>query len=388
MADKPVVLHIITRLEAGGSSRNTIDSCGAQTADYGVVLAAGPHPDAAAMAKLLPPEVNYLEVKHLQRELSPIKDLLALLELRRQIKLLRPDLVHTHTSKAGALGRLAAALAGGKKPVVVHTPHGHVLYGYYGPVKTWLFRLAERILARCTDYFIALTPGEMRESVAAGLGRAGQWRVVHSGVDLKPPAVPAHKRDLGIAADEIAVGTVARLEPVKGVEYFLRAAALLRDNRPGLKFKFVVIGGGALEGALRRLTGRLFLDQTVVFTGHRADAAALLAALDIYVQPSLNEGMGRAPLEAQALGLPAVVSRVCGLPDVIREGQTGYSVPPADPGALAISIEKLALDAGLRARMGAAAKVWALSADEAGRPRWGAESMNARLLAFYKEITG
>ncbi len=388
MADKPIVMHIITRLEAGGSSRNTIDSCAAQTAEYGVVLAAGPHPDSAALAKLLPPEVNYLEVPHLQRELSPIKDLRALLELRRQIQLLRPDIVHTHTSKAGALGPLAAALAGGRKAVEVHTPHGHILYGYYGPVKTWIFLLAERILARFTDYFIALTPGEMRESAAAGLGAAPQWRVVHSGVDLQPPAVPAYKRDLGIAEGEIAVGTVARLEPVKGVEYFLRAAALLRQNRPGLKFKFVVIGGGALEGPLRRLAGQLGLDQTVVVTGHRADAAALLAALDIYAQPSLNEGMGRAPLEAQALGLPAVVSRVCGLPDVIREGQTGYSVPPADAGALAISIEKLALDAGLRARMGAAAKAWALATDEAGRPRWGAESMNARLLALYKEILG
>ena len=385
---KQVIVHVVTRLEAGGSSRNVIDSCAAQAADYGVVLIAGPHPDAAGLLGLLPPEVNYLEVSSLQRELSPFKDLAALLELRRELSVLAPDIVHTHTSKAGALGRLAAALAGigrGKKPIIVHTPHGHLLYGYYGPLKTFIFKTIERLLARLTDYFIALTPGELRESVAAGIGRAAQWRVVHSGVDLKPPAVPAHKRDLGIGQDELAVGTVARLETVKGVEFFIRAAAITAQGRPGLKLKFVVIGGGALEGQLRSLAASGGAGN-VIFTGYRADAAALMAALDIYAQPSLNEAMGRAPLEAQALGLPAVVSNVCGLPDVIREGETGLAVPPGDAGALAAAIEKLALDHALRARMGAAGKAWALAPDETGFPRFGAESMNARLKKFYNEI--
>ena len=384
---KPVILHVITRLEAGGSSRNVIDSCAAQAGDYDVVLVAGPHPDSAALLKLLPPEVNYLEIGNLQRELSPLKDLAALLELRRELSVLAPDIVHTHTSKAGALGRLAAALAGagrGKKPVIVHTPHGHLLYGYYGPLKTFIFRSIERLLARLTDYFIALTPGELRESAAAGIGRAAQWRVVHSGVDIKPPAAPAHKRDLGIGPDELAVGTVARLEPVKGVEYFIRAAAITARRRPGLKLKFVVIGGGALEGELRSLAAAG--GANVIFTGFRADAAAVMAALDIYVQPSLNEAMGRAPLEAQALGVPVIVTNVCGLPEVIREGETGLAVPPADAGALAAAIEKLALDHGLRARMGAAAKAWALAPDETGFARFGAESMNARLKKFYNEI--
>ncbi len=385
MAERPLIVHIITRLEPGGSSANTADSCAAQAAENDVVLISGPHKDSASLLAGLPGEVNYVEVPALRRELSPLRDLSALLELRRELRRLAPDIVHTHTSKAGALGRAAAFLAGGRRPVVIHTPHGHLLYGYYGPLKTAFFRLVERLLARFTDYLVALTPGEMRESLAAGIGRPAQWRVVHSGVRLDPPSFPASKRDLGIAADELAVGTAARLEPVKGVEHFIRAAAVLRRNRPGLKLRFVVIGGGALEASLKGLAASEGVADSVIFTGFRPDAAALMAALDVYVQPSLNEAMGRAPLEAQALGVPAVVTSVCGLPSTIKEGETGFAVPPADPQALAAAVEKLLMDRALRARMGLAAQDWACSAGKDGLPRFGPESMNAALRRLYAE---
>ncbi len=389
MSSKSLIVHIITRLEPGGSSRNTVDSCAAQVSDYDVVLLAGPHKDSGSLLKLLPPEVNYIEIKGLQRELCAGRDFRTLLELKHHLARLKPDIVHTHTSKAGALGRLAAALAnlGAEKPaVIIHTPHGHLLYGYYGPLRTFLFKLAERFLAKFTDYFIALTPGELRESAAAGIGRAAQWTVVHSGVDLKPPSAVIRKRDLGIATDEIVIGTVARLEPVKGVEYLIRAAALLRHRLPEARLRFLIVGGGALEAALRDLSGSLAPADLFLFTGFRNDAAALMGAMDIYVQPSLNEAMGRAPLEAQALGLPAVVSSVCGLPDVIREGETGLAVKPADPAALAAALEKLIAEPELRARMGAAAKSWALAKDASGFSRFGTESMNAQLKSFYNKI--
>jgi glycosyltransferase involved in cell wall biosynthesis len=353
-----------------------------------VVLLAGPHKDSGPLLKLLPPEVNYIEVNSLQREISTARDLSALFELKGKIARLEPAIIHTHTSKAGALGRLAAAMAnlGAKKPaVVIHTPHGHLLYGYYGPFKTMIFRLAEKFLANFTDHFIALTPGELRESAAAGIGKPEQWTVVHSGVDFKPPAIPLHKRDLDIAEDELAIGTVARLEPVKGVEYFLRAAALLYHRLPGQKLRFVIIGGGELETKLCNLAGSLGVRDRVIFTGFRGDAAALMGTLDVYVQPSLNEAMGRAPLEAQALGLPVVVSRVCGLPDVIVEEKTGLAVKAGDPEALAAAIERFILSPKLRARMGEAARIWAAAPDKTGFPRFGAESMNAQLLAFYRK---
>lgn len=391
MPSKPLIVHIITRLEPGGSSRNVVDSCAAQVSEYGVVLISGPHRDSAPLRKLLPPEVNYIEIESLRREISAARDLKAFRELKKQLVRLQPAIVHTHTSKAGALGRLAAAAANlrAQRPsVIVHTPHGHLFYGYYGPLKTFVFRLAEKFLAGFADRLVALTPGEMRESIAAGIGKPGQWAVVHSGVDLRPPAVPLQKRDLDIPADEIAIGTVARLEPVKGVEVLVRAAALLVKRLPGKKLRFVIVGAGELEAQLRALAAGLGVRDRVLFTGFRGDAAAAMGALDIYVQPSLNEGMGRAPLEAQALGLPVVVSRVCGLPDVIREGETGLSVEPRSPEDLAAALEKLILSPGLRARMGAAARVWALEKDSSGFPRFGPESMNIRLKALYTGILG
>lgn len=386
---RPRIVHIITRLEPGGSSRNTVDSCAAQAADCDVTLIAGPHPDSGALLALLPRGVKYIEIPDLQREIRAAKDRRAMLAIRRELAAIRPDLVHTHTSKAGALGRLAAALhnlSAERRAVVVHTPHGHLLYGYYGPVKTFIFRSAERFLSLFTDHFIALTEGEKRESCAAGIGRAERWRVIHSGVDFSPPARPMTKTDLGLPADCVAAGTIARLEPVKGVEHLLRAAAYLKDSVPALRL--VIIGGGSLEGQLRGLAAELGIADRTVFTGFRQDAAALLGALDIYVQPSLNEAMGRAPLEAQALGIPAIVTDVCGLPDVIVPEKTGLLVKPGAAGPLASALKVLAVAPELRERMGAAARAWALSKDETGFARFGAESMNAQLKKFYNGLIG
>ncbi|MCM2267491.1 MAG: glycosyltransferase [Elusimicrobiales bacterium] len=386
--NKPRVVHIITRLEPGGSSRNTVDACAAQAREFDVTLLAGPHPESAQLRNMLPPEVTYIEVPDLQREICAARDLRALKELKAHLARLQPDIVHTHTSKAGALGRLAAALAGlhaARPAVVVHTPHGHLLYGYYGPVRTFLFKLAERFLAHFTDNFIALTPGEKRETAAAGIGRQDQWAVIHSGVTFGTPA-PARREDLGISGEEVAIGTIARLEPVKGVEYFIRAAAELAESSPGIKARFVIIGGGQLENALKALAAKLGIGGQTLFTGFRPDAARLLGALDIYVQPSLNEAMGRAPLEAQALGLPAVVSSVCGLPDVVKDGETGFVVPPADAAALAVALGKLAADGGLRLKLGQAAREWALAKDATGFARFGPESMNSQLQKFYNKI--
>lgn len=351
-----------------------------------MALLAGPHPESASLLKLLPPAVKYIEIPDLRREIKAASDWRALRAIRREIELFKPDIVHTHTSKAGALGRLAAALYNTPfvKTKIVHTPHGHLLYGYYGFFRTQLFKNAEKFFGLLTDHFIALTEGEKRESAAAGIGETRQWTVIHSGVDFAAPAKPATKADLGLPPACVAAGTIARLEPVKGVEYLIRAAALLKDAAPELRT--VIIGGGALEKDLRGLAAALGVADRVLFTGFRHDAAALLPALDIYVQPSLNEAMGRAPLEAQALGLPAIVTEVCGLPETVRPGETGLPVRPGDPEDLAAALRTLLKAPELRARMGAAARDWALSRDESGLPRFGPESMNLKLKKFYNEI--
>jgi len=384
-----LIIHIITRLEPGGSAQNVIDSAVYQARNRKVLLVAGPHLGKERLSLNLPENAQYLEVKDLVREISPLKDLRAFLELLKIISDLSPAIVHTHAAKAGILGRWAAWLANlGKKKrsVIIHTPHGHVFYGYFGPVKTFIFKLAEQLTGRVTDRFIALTEGERRESLERGLGSAPSWAVIHSGVRFDDRHYEHVRRDLGIAEDETVVAVVARLEPVKGVEYFIRAAAELRKRGPDRKLRYLVVGDGSLSAGLVNLAGDLGLKGSVLFAGFQRDVYRYLSAADIYVQPSLNEGMGRTALEAQYMRLPVVASRVCGLPDAVEDGVTGLLVPPGNPAALAAAVERLIKDEALRRRMGEAGRLRVLEKDDTGHARFSAESMNIQLENFYNKI--
>lgn len=378
------ILHIITRLEAGGSSANTLESAADQSKEHEVALVRGPHPAGLAA----PAGLRIIEIPTLAREISPLDDLRSFFALYRLISEMRPGIVHTHTSKAGMLGRWAARLAnlgaGRNKALIVHTPHGHVLYGYFGPFKAFCFQLLERLTARITDRFIALTEGEKRESVAAGIGPAGKWTVIHSGVRFNAREHAAPRRPMGNG--ELVVATIARLEPVKGVEYFIRAAAELRKMRLPREPRFLIAGDGALREELAALSASLGLADILTFAGFQRDVFAFLAGADIYIQPSLNEAMGRTVIEAQYMGLPVVASRVCGLPDALLEGTTGLLVPPADPAALAAAAASLVRDDGLRRRLGDAAGQWVRKRDFTGHARFSAESMNERLKTFYNGI--
>ncbi|MFA6434150.1 MAG: glycosyltransferase family 4 protein [Elusimicrobiales bacterium] len=385
------VVHIITRLEPGGSTRNVIDSAGYQAADREVVVITGPYNGKGRTAPEPPKNARYLELPRLVREISPLNDLRTLLELKKVLSALRPAIIHTHTAKAGILGRWAAWLYNlGKKKeraVVIHTPHGHVFYGYFGPFKTFIFALAERLTARVTDHFIALTEGERSESIAHGLGPAAKWVVIHSGVRFDDRELTRAGRDPAMAGDELTITVVARLEPVKGVEYFIRAAAELLKSRPKKKLRYLVVGDGPLLGGLKALAAALGVEK-IVFAGFQQDVFPCLAASDIYVQPSLNEAMCRAVLEAQYMGLPVVASQVCGLRDTVKEGRTGLLAPPGDARALALALEKLIDNADLRSSLGKAARLGVLEKDFTGYPRFSTESMNIRLQNFYNKALG
>ena len=391
MDDKnDLIIHIITRLEPGGSAQNVIDSAVYQAGAYKVVLLAGPHKGEGQLTLALPENAQYLEIKNLVREISPLNDLLAFLELGKIVSRLKPAIVHTHTAKAGILGRWAAWLynlkSGPERTIIVHTPHGHVFYGYFGPLKTFIFKLIEKLTARVTDHFIALTEGERRESLQQGLGTAAKWLVIHSGVRFNDRSYEHAKRDLDISKDEMVIAVVARLEPVKGVEYFIRAAAQLQARNLDRKLRYLVVGDGSLGARLINLADGLGLWGKIIFTGFQRDVFKYLTATDIYVQPSLNEAMGRTVLEAQYMKLPIVASKVCGLPDMVKEGVTGLLVPPGDPGALAAALESMIKDDRLRERMGEAARLWVLEKDFTGHTRFSAESMNIQLEKFYNRI--
>ncbi|MCX5785441.1 MAG: glycosyltransferase family 4 protein [Elusimicrobia bacterium] len=388
MAGKTLIIHIITRLEPGGPARNVIDSAIYQAKDRDVLLAAGP----CSAALELPENVQYLELPDLKRGISPLSDLKVYFGLKRIFLRLKPGIIHTHAAKAGFLGRLAAraynrSVKSGKA-LVIHTPHGHLLYGCFGHFKIFIFKLSERLAARWTDRFIALTPGELEESVAAGLGARKKWTVIHSGVRFTPMGSEraSIRKEMGLSADETVMGVAARLEPVKGVEYFIRAAKLISDKAENKKLRFIVVGDGGLATELRTLARQLALGEKINFTGFQKDISRYLCVMDIYVQPSLNEAMGRTILEAQYARLPVIASKVCGLPYAVKDGVTGILVPPADPGAIAGAAEPLLNNEAKRRAMGEAARRWVLQKDYTGYPQFSVEAMNISLKSLYNKV--
>jgi glycosyltransferase involved in cell wall biosynthesis len=358
------VLHVITRLVVGGAQENTLLTVAHLDRHlFDLTLASGPTSGPeGSLEDEVPDDVRFVRLPHLVRDPAPWRDLLALGALYRLMRGGRYDIVHTHTTKAGLLGRLAARAA--RVRAVVHTPHGHAFSGYLPHAASWALVRVERALARWTDRIICLTGAERDDYLALGVGRPEQLVVVHSGVPLerfaRPGRDPGRCRDaLGIPPAVPVVGCVARLVPVKGVDCLLEAFALVRAAAP--QAHLVVVGGGPERDGLLAKARRLGLDGCVTFAGLRRDVADLLAAFDVVAVPSLNEGMGKAAVEAMAAGLPVVASAVSGLREVVRDGETGILVPPADPGRLADAILQLLRDPVLRVRMGAAGRARAES---------------------------
>ncbi len=275
--------------------------------------------------------VTWRRIPMLTREVHPVKDFLALQQLVRLFRQFRPSIVHTHTSKAGVLGRIAAMLTG--VPVIIHTPHGHVFYGHFGPLTSWVFLSTERWLAKWTTRLIGLTESERLEHLERGVGTAEAFDVAPSGIDLEPfrswVGVRGHRPSgFSCQPDALVVGSVGWLTSVKGHKILLEAVGRLRTRFPQLHI--LMVGRGELEGELRALGHHLGLEGTLTFLGERQDVPECLAAMDIFVLPSLNEGMGRALIEAMAAGRPVIASEVGGIPAVVRHRETGVLVRPGN----------------------------------------------------------
>ena len=374
------ILHVITRLNRGGSATNTLLTVAGLPRPFRATLVYGRTRELPPLAREVADRVESLELPALVRSPSPFHDLRALLGLYRVIRRGAFDLVHTHTSKAGVLGRAAARLARVRR--IVHTPHGHYFHGgYAGPAMIGLFVHLERWAATFTDRIVALTDQEARDHLRLGIGTPGQFVTIPSGVDLEPyekPGEPAAtvRAALGLPPHAGLIGSVGRLEPVKGHRYLVDAFAHLAPRFPDLYL--ALIGDGELAPALRDLVGRAGLADRVRFLGWRDDTPALLHALDLFVFPSLNEGMGRALVEAMAAGCPVVASRAGGIPEVLADGEAGLLVESGDALALARGIETLLLAPALRARLA-----------EAGRQRaqrYSLDVMRERIASLYREL--
>jgi glycosyltransferase involved in cell wall biosynthesis len=388
--DKLKVLHVITRFDKGGSAENTfLTVCGLDRDRYDVRLVTGPSPhggaddpetravqaniDAAREA-----HVQVISVRHLVRNLSPLSDLVAFFSLLGIVRREKPRIIHTHTSKAGILGRWAAWFC--RVPIIVHTPHGHVFWGYFGPLQTRLFILLEKWTARITDAIVTLTPQEREDHLRFRIAPGDPFTVIHSGVDLAPfltgrPRAEARSL-LGVPQGEIVIGTVGRLTAVKGQEGLIRTVGELL--RRGERVFLVLVGEGERRRELEELTLRLGIAEKVHFLGWRPDVAQVLAACDLFCLPSRNEGMGKALVEAMAMGLPVVASDIGGIKDIVRPGENGLLVPVGDVQAWAEAIARLCHDPGMRQRMGAAGRQMAT--------RYSSEEMIKKIDRLYTKL--
>jgi glycosyltransferase involved in cell wall biosynthesis len=275
----------------------------------------------------------------LGREIAPLRDLVALAGLVRLMRAWRPAIVHTHTAKAGLLGRVAARVA--RVPVRVHTFHGHVLRGYFGTVRTHAFRRLEARLATSTHALVAVSAAVKRDLIELGVADAARIRVIPLGLELEPLArgpLPrgALRGEAQFAPTAPLIGCVGRLAPIKDLSTFLEAAARVHAARPDARF--ALVGDGQERALLERRCTDLGLSGVVCFHGWKHDMEQVYGDLDVVVNSSRNEGTPVALIEALAAGRPVVATRVGGTPDLLAGGRHGQLVPAGDPDALARAI--------------------------------------------------
>jgi glycosyltransferase involved in cell wall biosynthesis len=321
--------------------------------------------------------VKPIRIPTLGRKISPWKDLRTVFLLWRLIRIYRPHVVHTHTSKAGLLGRFAAWTA--RAPVIVHTFHGNVFEAYFGPLLTRSIVLLERFLAGRSDRIIAISENLREDLVERGIAPRQKIELVPLGLDLAPflavegrsgvlrDAVKAGPRDF-------VIGTVGRLVPIKDHDTFLRAAAIVNRRRDNTKY--IIVGDGELRADLEEKAASLGLRGVAYFTGWQKNLAPLYADLDLVVLSSLNEGTPVSIIEGAAAGRPIVATRVGGIPDLIEDGWNGFLVPPENPDALAYSMLKI-LDDPVQSR------IFACRARESVRDKYDVSRLVSQLQMLY-----
>jgi glycosyltransferase involved in cell wall biosynthesis len=339
------VMRVIDRLNVGGPAIHAVLATrGLDPARFRTVLVTGSiEPHEADMSYLLDDYgVERTLIPALGRELRPLRDLSTAWRLYRLMRREKPDVVHTHKAKAGAIGRVCALAAG--VPVRVHTFHGHVFHGYFGPWKTRAFLGIERLLARFTTRLIALSSGLVDElSQKYRVAAAERFAVVPLGFDLARFADlsaqrGALRRELGIAAETKLVAIIGRMVPVKDHASFVAAAALLAARRNDVAFLFV--GAGELEADVRAAIARSGLDGRVHLLGWTRDLPRIYADVDVVALSSVNEGTPVTLVEAMASGVPVAATAVGGVPDLLAGGARGELAPVRDPAALADAIDR------------------------------------------------
>lgn len=394
------IVRVIARLNVGGPARHVVWlTAGLQGADWKSLLVAGTVPPGEEDMGYFAAEQNVepLLIPEMSREIS-FKDALTVWKIYRLFSRESPDIVHTHTAKAGTVGRVAGLLYRWLTPftllgrprqcIFVHTYHGHIFHSYYGPLKTRLFLSVEKALARLiTDRIVVVSEQQRREiQERFGVGRPGQFVVIPLGLDIHSFADWQNRRrvfrdELGVKSDDLLVGIVGRLTEIKNHELFLRAVSILKGrlneekSRPptgplseqparGRTVRFVVIGNGSLRDSLEAQAQALGLVENVIFAGSRRDPENFYPALDIVALTSLNEGTPLTLIEAMANARAVIATAVGGVVDLLGETLDGHeserfticrrgiSVPSNDADALAAGLFHLIKNPELRTQLG------------------------------------
>jgi glycosyltransferase involved in cell wall biosynthesis len=360
------VLRVIARLNVGGPALHVAHlSRELDQRGYETTLVAGRVGAGEGSMEYVADElgVKPVYIDDLRRELSFASDALAVRRIVQLIRRLRPAVLHTHTAKAGAVGRIAALLAGSARPpVVVHTFHGHVLRGYFSPARARAFQHIERMLARRSDALIAVSPEVRDDLVELGVAPAEKIVVVRLGLDLDrrlsadASARAAVRAELGIPDDGFLIGWLGRMTEIKRVDDLLAACSQLRAK--GVDAYLALVGDGPLRDELKGKAEALGIADRTRFVGFRESVGELYAAFDVVALTSANEGTPVTVIEALACGLPVVATDVGGVSDVVQDGRSGFLVPAHDVTAVAERLEQLAGDPKLRSVMGEAGRAF------------------------------
>ena len=380
------VTHVITRLIIGGAQENTVSSVLGLRRKPGlqVQLISGPTTGPeGSLASCVENEPGLLRVAPtLVRPIAPWRDYATLLKLTRIFRETKPQIVHTHSGKAGILGRLAAARAG--VPVIVHTIHGPSFGPFQGPAANFVFKSAERRAGNVTTHFISVAGAMTRQYLAAGIGQAQQYTRIFSGFALAPFLAahndPAWRARWQIGEDDIVIGKIARLFKLKGHDDLLSAAPGILQRCP--QIKFLLVGDGAWRERLQKRAQSLGLQKHFIFTGlvSPEEIPRYLGIMDLLAHLSRREGLARALPQALAAGKPVVAYDCDGAGEVCRSDETGFLVQPGDLPALTGRLVQLAENAALRHRLGECGR-------EFVRANFSVETMVDNIYALYLQLT-
>jgi glycosyltransferase involved in cell wall biosynthesis len=378
------VLHVITRLIVGGAQENTMLTAALLDADrHAVAVGCGPQtgPEGSLIPEVRERGIPLTILPSLVREVNPLKDMAALVALVRLIRRGRYDVVHTHSSKAGILGRWAAYLAGA--PVIVHTVHGWGHHDRQHPLVRHLYIVLEQLTQRITDRLIVVSPRNIQKGLADGIATSEKYVTIRSGIDLErfwQPSRPpeAVRGELGIPLRVPVVGTVTRLSPQKAPLDFVTVAAQVAAQRQDVHF--VLVGDGPLRPDVEAQVSALGLTARVHLTGLRRDVPDLMHSFDVFALTSLWEGLPRVLPQAMVTGLPIVATAVDGNAEAVADGVNGYLTPPGDPRAMATALLGLLETPALSKSMG-----------EAGQAKAGEfdlRKMVSDIAALYRVLLG